>query len=604
MLSCHCSRGLAARGETPAAFGRRGIAALGATLAFHHGLLVWAGLCALSMLAAAPLVGAAQPAPSTAPLPGARAFTIFVRSTPIGSEQIAVHRSADGWTIQSAGRVGAPLDAVARRIQVRYSAEWQPLEFLFEGTVRGEAQSVHTLVDGEWARSEIVVGGQTTRANHTITGDTLLVLPNTFFGPYEALAARLKTAAPGSTIKILGAPQVSFSILVGDSAPEQFQTTGGLVSTRRTHLTLDLPSAKLDGELWSDDAGHLVRFSLPAQSLDIVREDVAAVSSRSVPISRPNDEQMHIPANGFTLAGTLSKPAETAAATSPRAPRRPAVVLVGGSGPHDRDSMVFGIPILGEMANALAEAGYEVLRYDKRGVGQSGGRGEAATLADFAEDVRAAVKLLSARSGVNPKRIAVVGHSEGGAVALIAAAKDKRIGAVGLIAANGGTGAELVLAQQQHLLDRSTLSPEEKAAKIDLQKRIHDAVLTGQGWDQLPPQLRKQVDNPEFQSLLQNDPAKIMPEVRQPILIVQGELDTQVEPSNADRLEALARKRKNSPPVEVAKIPGINHLLVPASTGEVDEYSRLTDKHVSRAVTDALVAWLNKTLSQSPAKSR
>ena len=112
------------------------------------------------------------------------------------------------------------------------------------------------------------------------------------------------------------------------------------------------------------------------------------------------------------------------------------------------------------------------------------------------------------------------------------------------------------------------------------------------------------MDNPEFQSLLQNDPAKIMPEVRQPILIVQGELDTQVEPSNADRLEALARKRKNSPPVEVAKIPGINHLLVPASTGEVDEYSRLTDKHVSRAVTDALVAWLNKTLSQSPAKSR
>ena len=81
------------------------------------------------------------------------------------------------------------------------------------------------------------------------------------------------------------------------------------------------------------------------------------------------------------------------------------------------------------------------------------------------------------------------------------------------------------------------------------------------------------------------DPAKLMPDVRQPILIVQGGLDTQVEPPNADRLEALARKRKNAPPVEVVKVPGVNHLLVPATTGEVGEYADLKDKHVSPAVT-------------------
>jgi fermentation-respiration switch protein FrsA (DUF1100 family) len=197
---------------------------------------------------------------------------------------------------------------------------------------------------------------------------------------------------------------------------------------------------------------------------------------------------------------------------------------------------------------------------------------------------------------VDPKRIAIVGHSEGGAVALIAASKEKRASAVGVMAANGITGAELILAQQQHLLNRSSLPAEEKQAKIELQKRIHDAVLTGTGWDQLPPELRKQVDNPEFQSILQNDPAKIMPQVRQPLLILQGELDTQVEPSNADRLEALARKRKNAPPVEVVKVPGVNHLLVPAATGEVDEYGKLTDKHVSPLVTDTLVAWLKQTM--------
>ena len=87
--------------------------------------------------------------------------------------------------------------------------------------------------------------------------------------------------------------------------------------------------------------------------------------------------------------------------------RLPAVLLVGGSGPTDRDELVFGIPIFGQLADAFADAGFIVLRYDKRGVGQSGGRDEAATLADYAEDVRAAVRFLSQRKDVDPKRIAV-----------------------------------------------------------------------------------------------------------------------------------------------------------------------------------------------------
>jgi len=78
---------------------------------------------------------------------------------------------------------------------------------------------------------------------------------------------------------------------------------------------------------------------------------------------------------------------------------------------------------------------------------------------------------------------------------------------------------------------------------------------------------------------------------------VQGGLDTQVEPQNADLLEGLARQRKNAPPVEVVKVPAVNHLLVPATTGEVAEYADLKDKHVSAAVTQAIVTWLNKTLS-------
>jgi len=204
--------------------------------------------------------------------------------------------------------------------------------------------------------------------------------------------------------------------------------------------------------------------------------------------------------------------------------------------------------------------------------------------------------MLADRKDIDPKRIAVIGHSEGGSVAMIAAAKDKRIAAVALVATPGVTGAEIVLAQQKHLLDRSTLSAEEKQTKIDQQKRIHQAVITGKGLDELPPEVRRAVDNTEFQSILVTDPAKVMPNMRKPLLIVQPELDTQVEPANADKLDALAKQRKNAPPVETVKIPGVNHLLAPATSGEVEEYARLTERHVSPAVTQALVAWLKKVL--------
>jgi len=543
-------------------------------------------------MAAAPLAAFAQiiPAPPLQEA-GGSTYRIFVRGAPIGAEQVAVTRTADGWTIVSSGRLGAPFDVVGRRVQVRYTPDWHPVELSFDATVRGQQQTVHTIVEGTIAKSEINVGGQATQKSDTIAADSVLVLPNSFFGPYEALAARLRTATSGATIPVYTVPQGSFSVRAGDSATEQIQTAGGVVATRRTHITLMLPAAALDGDVWTDQTGRLVRISLPAQSVEFVREDIASVSSRTVPISRPNDEPVKIPGNGFVLAGTLSRP------TTTTEKRLPAVVLVGGSGPTDRDEMMFGIPILGQIANALADAGFMALRYDKRGIGQSGGRAEAASLADFTEDVRAAVKWLSDRKDVDPKRIAVVGHSEGGAVALMAAAKDKRIAGVVVIGTNGGSGAELVLAQQQHLLNRSTMTAEERQAKVDLQKRIHEAVVTGKGWDQLPADVRRQVDNPEFQSILLNDPAKVIPDVRQPILIVQGELDTQVEPSNADKLEALARKRKNAPPVEVVKVPGVNHLLVPAKTGELDEYGTLAEKQVSALVTDAIITWLKKTLS-------
>src|SRR6266853_465919 len=541
-------------------------------------------ICAtLAVLAGAARVAAGQAPPPVQP--GATSsFMIFVRGAAIGAEQMTVIRTPEGWSILSTGRIGPPLDVVARKVEVRYSADWKPLEFTLDSTVRGEFQKVFTTITGTNATSEITTGTGTEPVRKADTIDpSALILPNVFYSPYEALAARLRTASTGSTLPAYILPLGSIVLRVGESSSEQIQTTTRLITARKTRVTATTPGTALDFTIWSDETGRLLEITVPAQGLDVARTDVSSVSSRHIAISRPNDEQVRIPAIGFTLAGTLSKPAE--ASTVPR----PAVILTAGAGALDRDALTFGIPMLGQLAGALADAGFIVLRDDKRGVGQSGGRTEVASLPDFSDDQRAALKFLTSRKDVDDKRISVVGHSEGGLVSLISAAKEKRIAAVVLLGTAGVSGADLVLEQQQHALSRSNLSDVEKQARIDMQKRINDAAVTGKGLDALTPSVRRQIDNAEFQSILATDPAKLIPKARQPILVVQGERDAEVAPANAERLGTLARARKQPASVEVVRIPGVNHLLMPAQTGEIDEYANLPDKQISPVATATIV---------------
>ena len=137
----------------------------------------------------------------------------------------------------------------------------------------------------------------------------------------------------------------------------------------------------------------------------------------------------------------------------------PAVILLAGPGAADRDGIVAGIPTLGQLAGAIADAGFLAVRYDKRGYGQSGGRAESATLSDYADDARSVFTWLRNRRDVDPDRIAVLGHSEGAWVALLAASRERRIAGVVAIAAPSSTGAELVLEQQRYVLDQSKASP-------------------------------------------------------------------------------------------------------------------------------------------------
>jgi pimeloyl-ACP methyl ester carboxylesterase len=322
--------------------------------------------------------------------------------------------------------------------------------------------------------------------------------------------------------------------------------------------------------------------------LTVVRTDLSSVGVRPQASRNPTDSDVTIPANGFSIAGTLTVPREVGRL------RHPAVVLVAGSGAVDRDETVAGIPIFTQLAGALAERGVLVLRYDKRGVGQSGGRTETATLQDYATDLIAVVKWLAKRDDVDPRRIAVAGHSEGGAVGMLAAGREQKIASLVLIASPGTTGAELILRQQQHQLDVMKATAADREEKVKLQKQIQQAVVSGTGWEGVPENLRKQADTPWFRSMLLFDPAREMARIKQPILIIQGDLDTQIFPDHADRLGELARGRKKASPVEVVHLPGVNHLLVPATSGEVQEYATLKDKTVSPEVALRIADWLKK----------
>ena len=514
-------------------------------------------------------------------------FHIFAKGQAIGSETTTVLVTDDGWKVMSTGTIAAPIALNTRIAEVTYDKAWHPKTLLLDAILKGQASTVKTTFTGTQAVSEIVQEARSFPKTDTVDAQTI-VLPNLIFGSYEALAARVSTAAPGATFRVYVAPQAEITVTLGAVSTERVSTPGRSFEARKHSLTFANPGGPLAVDVWTDGA-RLMRISMPSISLDVIRDDVATVASRTSSHFRASDADVSIgvTAYGFKLAGTLSKPADATPTT-----RLPAIVLIAGSGPLDRDETAYGIPIFAQLANALADAGFAVIRYDKRGVGQSGGRNEFATLGDYAEDAVAVVKFLEKRKDIDPKRIALVGHSEGAAVALLAARRAGEVDAIALVAGIGTTGAQLNLEQQQYALKASKIPEAEHAAKIELQKKVQAAVLSGKGWEGVPDDIRKQAESPWFASFLAFDPAPVLAKLDQPIFVIQGALDTQVPPHHAEKLGALANGRKKAPKTDVVVVPGINHLLVPAKTGDVSEYAALPDRAVSPEIAAKIAAWL------------
>ena len=281
------------------------------------------------------------------------------------------------------------------------------------------------------------------------------------------------------------------------------------------------------------------------------------------------------------LACTFLRPVPASTAQKRSATKLPAVVFLSGSGPQDRDEDTVGpggvkLSIFKAMAIALAQRGVASLRCDDRGTARSTGSFELATLTTFVRDAGEMVKALRARGDVDPARIGLVGHSEGGVVAPLVVQGDPKLKALVLMAAPGRQIPEIALLQQERMLAQAGVPKEQVDKQVEAQRAVFDAIRTGQPLPKdVPESERAHVDSQRawLKSHIDNDVQKTLHDLRAlPILVTQGAKDLQIPPEDADLVRRGLASGKNAK-ARVILYPSLNHLFAVSHEGSLGEYS-------------------------------
>lgn len=326
-------------------------------------------------------------------------------------------------------------------------------------------------------------------------------------------------------------------------------------------------------------------------------------------------EEVRFQSGCVSLAGTLTLPQSTSKTAWP------AVILISGSGHHDRDETVCGKKPFAVIARHLASNGIASLRYDDRGVGQSGGRADQATFESSVDDLLAAWRYLAGEPRIRVAEIVLLGHSEGG---LAAADASTRTGAPVIMLAGPAIPIEQLLHWQawQVSSERGATQAQiqherqmnERVFELARSSDPHDVILPritgiiadalsswpGYAWPSgvslagTAQEMASIVAGPDYRSLLRQNPAIILSSVRAPILALYGELDRQVEP-NANQAAFLLATAGN-PNAATDILSGVNHLFQRAHTGSLDEYETLGQSPAPE-VLDRMVKWLRARLS-------
>ncbi len=319
--------------------------------------------------------------------------------------------------------------------------------------------------------------------------------------------------------------------------------------------------------------------------------------------------------NPVHLEGTLTYP--RADNPSPRADgisRRPypTLVLVSGSGQQNRDEELFQHRPFLVLADYLARHGIAVLRYDDRGVGASTGPLDSADTRLFAEDAEAMLRALKGNPHVDPTRLGIGGHSEGGAIASMVAARNKDVKYVVMLAGQGCTGLDVMLQQNEAIYRAAGLSERLLAVRLACMREMfslpvgskqkdykavidrHTAGLTKAEVDSIglgrgsATAMKQQLESRWMQAFLTLDPAEYLPTVKVPVLALNGTKDRQVVcKPNLQRVKALC------PQADCRELPDLNHLFQHCTTGGTDEYLLIEETFAPEAM-QAIVDFILK----------
>lgn len=314
------------------------------------------------------------------------------------------------------------------------------------------------------------------------------------------------------------------------------------------------------------------------------------------------------------LAGTFTFPS--------RGNNFPVVVLVTGSGPQDRDETLLNHKPFLVISDYLTRNGFAVLRYDDRGIGKSKGNFARSTTEDFAGDALAAVEYLKTRKEINKKKIGIMGHSEGGIIAPMCAARSKDVAFIVLLAGPGVPGKEIIM-RQAELIARAQGEKEENITKaLTINKMLYDIVVStsdsslaafklNQAIDNFTASLSdeekknsefkkeamaagiKQILTPWFRFFIKYDPRQDLVKLKIPVLALNGERDLQVDPKqNLPEIKKALNKAGNKK-FKTIEIPGLNHLFQTVNKGTISEYGELEETFSPKAL-EIIKEWLIK----------
>jgi dienelactone hydrolase len=497
----------------------------------------------------------------------------------IGAETLAVENASRiGRELEGRLVIRQPLLRLAQRVTLTDSSTVARVETAMSPGAAGDSvqQRAELVFRGDSAVSHVVDA----RAKEPIPDRRLAVTPGAI--PLVNLSG-LSVELILRRARVLGRDTSRVPIIL---------LTGQTVTATVTRLGSDSLVLVIGGTTMrarADAEGRLLGAVVPSQDLVFERlpADAAAaawspvrVVSYAAPAGAPYsaaEVKVRTPA-GRTLAGTLTVPLV-------RRAKLPAVVLITGSGPQDRDAASVALPQgyrpFREIADTLARRGIAVLRLDDRGVGGSDAGPDTATSADLAGDVRAALAWLRARPEIDPARLGLVGHSEGGIIAPMVAVDDPRLRGIVLVAGTASRGRTIANGQIHTLFERDTTLPRaQRDSLLALALRQADSAYAAPGW---------------LHWFAEYDPLPTARRVRVPTLILQGETDRQVPAREAATLAAAMRAAGNRR-VTLRTFPRMNHLMLDDPRGDVRGYGALADLHVRRDLLGALADWLTRTL--------